>query len=182
VLAATILGLEAMGWSTKGFSDPLDALMHASDADATCIVVDLKLLGIEGLDLVDAFCALKRHSVILFSAYVDLSVAVKAMRTGVDNVLMKPVKPEVLSDAVGESLCALDALPVGDAPIFTRRERQVAELIVSGLNTKEIALKLSISPRTVEFFRASLLRKTHSKNLASLVAALIPLGYYPSRQ
>lgn len=179
VLAATVLCLDTPEWSPRGFSDPVEALMFASDADPTCIIADLKIPGIEDLDLVAAFCALRRHGVIILSAYIDVQMTVEAMRTGVDNVLVKPTSPEQLADAVRKTLAALDAAPVQDHLTFTRRERQVAELIVAGKRTKEIALDLGISPRTVEFFRASLLRKTHSTSTAGLGAALMRVGFYP---
>lgn len=179
VLQLTVLALEGL-WKPSPFDDPIAALMHAADAEPTCIVVDLKLPGIEGLDLVAAFCAMKRHAVILSSAYVNVSTAVEAMRLGVDNVLTKPMRHETLVDAIKESLAALDALPKQDLLTFTNRERQVAEFLVAGLRTKEIAIEVGVSPRTVEFFRASLLRKTQSKSVGGLFAALVKLGFYGS--
>lgn len=179
ILGTTLLAFQEAGLATAGFSDPLDALMFASDADPTCIVVDLKLPGIEGLDLVAAFCALSRHAVILVSAFVNVTTTVDAMRLGVDNVIEKPVRPDVLVDAVSRALVILAAIPRQDTLTFTRRERQVAEYIVAGLRTKEIAQALALSPRTIEFFRASLLRKTQSANVGALVASLIRLGFHP---
>lgn len=181
ILGATSLMFEEAGFSTLGFADPLDALMFASDADPTCIVVDLKLPGIEGLDLVAAFCALGRHAVIVISAFVNVTTAVDAMRLGVDNVMEKPVRPDRLVDAVRSALVALAATPRQEILTFTRRERQVAEYIVAGLRTKEIAQLLALSPRTIEFFRASLLRKTRSPNVGALVASLIRLGFHPAQ-
>ena len=179
ILGMTLVAFEQATVQTVGFSDPLDALMFASDADPTCIVADLRLPGIEGLDLIAAFCALGRHAVIVVSAYADVSITVEAMRLGADNVLTKPVRNDVLIAAVSAALDSLKARPVQDTLTFTRRERQVAEMVVAGRQTKEIAQVLSISPRTVEFFRGSLLRKTQSKNVGGLVAALIKLGFYP---
>ena len=181
VLQGLLLIFQEAGHKTVGFTDPLDALMWASDVEPTCIIVDLKLPGIEGLDLVAAFCALGRHSVILVSAYVDVSTAVEAMRLGVDNVLQKPVRPETMLLAVNRGLTALRDTPSQDILTFTRRERQVAEQILSGKTTKQIAQLLSLSPRTVEFFRASLLRKTQSPNTAALASALTRIGFGPVR-
>ncbi|MEN5176596.1 response regulator FixJ [compost metagenome] len=58
LLEVTLLAVREAGFSAVGFHEPLDALMWASDADPTCIVADLKMPGVEGLDLVAAFCAL----------------------------------------------------------------------------------------------------------------------------
>ena len=181
VLQGLLLMFQDAGYGTVGFEDPLAALMWVSDVDPTYIIVDLKLPGIEGLDLVAAFCALGRHSVILVSAYVDVSTAVEAMRLGVDNVLQKPVRPEEMMLAVDRGLAALREVPSQDILTFTRRERQVAELMLAGQTTKQIALQLSLSPRTVEFFRASLLRKTQSPNTAALASALTRIGFGPAK-
>ena len=72
----------------------------------------------------------------------------------------------------------LVSMPRQDVLTFTRRERQVAEFIVAGKTTKQIAQALALSPRTVEFFRASLLRKTQSPNSAALASALTRIGFH----
>ena len=179
ILQTHMLALRVSGYDPVGFTDPLDALMWASDAEPTCIVVDLTIPGVEGLDLVAAFCALGRHAVILISAFVDVTTTVDAMRLGVDNVLQKPSDSERLIAAVERALLALAKTPSQDFLTFTRRERQVADLIVAGRTTKQIAQSLSLSPRTVEFFRGSLLRKTQSPNTAALASALTRLGFIP---
>lgn len=181
VLQGLLLMFQDAGYSTVGFDDPLDALMWVSDIEPTCVIVDLKLPGIEGLDLVAAFCALGRHCVILVSAYVDVSTAVEAMRLGVDDVLQKPVRNETMMVAVDRGLTVLRETPTQDVLTFTRRERQVAELMLAGQTTKQIALQLSLSPRTVEFFRTSLLRKTQSPNTAALASALTRIGFGPAK-
>ena len=180
ILRLTTMILEGAGVQVTPFADPLDALMWASDAEPTCIIVDLKIPGIEGLDLVSAFCALQRHAVILLSAYVDVLTTVDAMRLGVDNVLQKPVGEDALVAAVRRGRDILVSTVMPDTLTFTRRERQVAERLVNGRTTKQIALDLNLSPRTVEFFRASLLRKTQSPNTAALVASLSRIGFVPS--
>lgn len=177
VLMLTDILLTEAGIPARLFNNPLDALMWASDADPTCLIVDLKLPGIEGLDLVAAFCALRRHAVVVVSAFIDVNTTVEAMRLGVDNVLVKPVSSETLLAAVRRGRTLSTGLPREDTFVFTRRERQVAEGIVTGQTTKQIAQTLAISPRTVDFFRASLLRKTQSANTAQLVAALSRIGF-----
>jgi len=179
VLAMIVLSFEVAGFPVIGFHDPLDALMWASESEPTCIVVDLKMPGVEGLDLVAAFCALARHSIILVSAYVDVMTTVDAMRLGVDDVVPKPATPEVLIASARRGLKVLATVPRTDVLTFTRRERQVADLVVAGRTTKQIAQTLGLSPRTIEFFRASLLKKTQSPNTAALVSALTRIGFLP---
>jgi len=177
LLDLTLLGVRGAGFSAVGFDDPLDALMWASDADPTCIVADLKMPGVEGLDLVAAFCALNRHAVIIVSAFIDVRTTVDAMRLGVDDVLSKPATIDDLIHALRRGQQALATAPAREELTFTRRERQVAEMLVEGLTTKQIAQNLALSPRTVEFFRTSLLRKTQSPNSAALASALTRLGF-----
>lgn len=177
VLQSILLSLREAGIPAMGFGDPLVALNHASEAAPTIIVVDLMMPGIEGLDLVSALCALEKHAVILVSAFVDIGKTVDAMRLGVDDVLQKPVADDVMEAAIRRARVSLKAAkPEADAG-FTRRERQVAAQILDGRTTKQIAQTLELSPRTVEFFRASLLKKTGSPNTAALAAALTKLGF-----
>lgn len=177
LLELTVLAVREAGFSAVGFHEPLDALMWASDAEPTCIIADLKMPGVEGLDLVAAFCALNRHAVVIVSAFVDVRTTVDAMRLGVDDVLPKPASGEELVRALRRGMAALASTPLREELTFTRRERQVAEMLVEGLTTKQIAQNLELSPRTVEFFRASLLRKTQSPNSAALASALTRLGF-----
>lgn len=177
VLQSMLLSLREAGIPAMGFGDPLAALNYASEAAPTCIVVDLMMPGIEGLDLVSALCALEKHAVILVSAFVDVGKTVDAMRLGVDDVIQKPVPDDVMEAAIRRARVSLkSAKPEADAG-FTRRERQVAAQILDGRTTKQIAQTLELSPRTVEFFRASLLKKTGSPNTAALAAALTKLGF-----
>lgn len=177
VLQSLLLTLREAGIPAMGFNDPMAALNHASDAAPTIIVVDLMMPGIEGLDLVSALCALEKHAVILVSAFVDVGKTVDAMRLGVDDVLQKPVADDVMEAAIRRARVNLKTVkPEADAG-FTRRERQVAAQILGGRTTKQIAQMLELSPRTVEFFRASLLKKTGSPNTAALAAALTKLGF-----
>jgi two-component system response regulator FixJ len=177
LLELTVLAVREAGFSAVGFHEPLDALMWASDAEPTCIIADLKMPGVEGLDLVAAFCALNRHAVVIVSAFVDVRTTVDAMRLGVDDVLPKPASGEELVRALRRGMAALASTPLREELTCTRRERQVAEMLVEGLTTKQIAQNLELSPRTVEFFRASLLRKTQSPNSAALASALTRLGF-----
>lgn len=177
LLELTLLAVRDAGFRAVGFHDPLDALMWASDAEPTCIVADLKMPGVEGLDLVAAFCALNRHAIIIVSAFVDVRMTVDAMRLGVDDVLPKPVIAAQVISAIEAGVAAVRAAPATEELTFTRRERQVAELLVAGQTTKQIAQVLALSPRTVEFFRASLLRKTQSPNSAALASALTRIGF-----
>lgn len=177
ILHTLLLELGVADHVTRGFSDPLDALMWVSDADPCCIIVDLKIPGVDGLDLISAFTAMRRHAVIVISAYISVADTVEVMKLGCKHVLQKPVPAGQLNEVVAEAVNGLGPVVFDEALTFTRRERQVGELLMQGLTTKQIAQSLELSPRTVDFFRASLLRKTCSPNTAALVVALGRVGF-----
>lgn len=176
VLQMLLVSLRGAGFNAIGFSDPLDALMWVTEADPACLIVDLKMPGVDGLDLVEACLSLGRHDLILISAQATIRTAVDATKLGAFDVIEKPFEAERLVESVSRAM-ELRQPSLADEPTFTRRERQVAELIIAGHSTKAIARRLGISPRTVEFFRASLRRKTHSKTTAGLAIALARIGF-----
>ncbi|WP_122468797.1 response regulator transcription factor [Brevundimonas lutea] len=165
------LGLEQADMPVMSFGEPVEALAWAVAAPASVVIVDLRIPEVDGLDLVQALCGLDRHAVIILSAIVDVSMTVEAMRLGAFNVLEKPASTDRIIRAVEEAQAAI-AKPAQAFAGFTPRERQVAELIMDGQTTKQIAQALLLSPRTVEFFRANLLRKTGATNPAALVSIL----------
>lgn len=178
VLALLEMNLTEAGFDVTAFDDPIRALLWASDAEPACIVADFMLPGVEGLDLIEAFQAIGRHAVFLVSAHIDVKTAVGAMKLGVEDVVQKPVAIGPLVEAIWAAIGSLPSQDLDANEVtFTRRETQVAELIVGGRTAKEIAKALQISPRTVDFFRTSLLRKTHSPNSAALASALTRLGF-----
>jgi two-component system response regulator FixJ len=177
ILGTLIEGLAERGIKAIGAATSVDALMQLSDIEPSCVVLDLKMPDVEGLDLLAAFCAAKRHVIIILSAYVDVGTTVDAMRLGAFDVLEKPVSMDRLEAAIHEALKHLETQAQADDLTFTRRERQVAELIVQGQTAKQIAQHLGLSHRTIEFFRSNLMRKTHSPNSAALASALTRIGF-----
>lgn len=177
MLEAMVRGLRDLGLRVTGCTRSIEALMKASESAPMTIVVDLKMPRVDGLDLVTALCDMKRHAVIVLSAYVDVPTTDRAMRLGAADVLQKPIGPEQLYGAVKEAAASVGLNGAADEVTFTRRERQVAALLIQGMTAKQIALHLELSPRTVEFFKASLLRKTRSPNSAALASALTRIGF-----
>lgn len=169
------LTIEQAEFSTLCFGDPVEALAWAVGAPASVIIVDLRIPEVDGLDLVKALCDLDRHAVIILSAVVDVTMTVEAMRMGAFNVLVKPAGSDRILAAVHDAMAAI-AKPSQAFEGFTPRERQVAEGIMAGQTTKQIAQRLMLSPRTVEFFRANLLRKTGATNSAGLASILARLN------
>lgn len=147
-----------------------------------CIVLDVAMTGMSGLEL------LERHGVasltvpvIVLTAHGDVPSAVRAIRAGARMMLEKPVSPDIICEHVRDALAA-DA---ADGPLrrratqltqgvraITPREREVLSGYLSGLVTKEIAVTLKISVRTVEVHKAHILARLQLDSMAELVRQL----------
>ena len=150
-----------------------------------CIVLDLLMPDMDGLELLEAFGQrLIKMPVIVISAHGEIPSAVKSMQLGAVNFLQKPVNHQEFLGCVRAAL-ADDRLyreqygnPQSMAErltSLTRRERDVLELIIAGKGNKAIAWDLGTSVRTVETHRANLMRKLQVRAVADLVRLTLPL-------
>jgi len=159
----------SLGCPSQLFGSAEEFLQRGDLGRTGCVVVDLRLPGINGLELQRKLQDLAADlPVILMSAYADVSIAVQAMRQGVLTVLEKPCDAEVLAQCVHEALDLhrrhrlrnerrkqLKLRFDGLHP----RERETLELIVAGEANKTIARRLGVSRRTVDRIRADVLEK-----------------------
>ena len=159
--------------------DPFDSAERFLDAVGRLpdgiVLTDLKMPGMDGLGLLGALKSMGEplRPTIIMSAFADIPIAVEAMKAGAVGVLQKPIMPAALLQAVEDAMSLVNEPKTGWAAVrLTGRERQVADQMACGLTSKEIALKLGISHRTVEVFRSSLLRKTNTNNVAALVSLM----------
>lgn len=180
---AFLLGAE--GIQTRTYDSARALLDRSAELEAGCIITDIRMPDINGLEMV---IELKRlsvpHPVIVLTGHADVSLAVQAMKVGVVDFLEKPFQDESLLRAVratlsqsGASACqnkerAEIAERVGQ---LTARERDVFEAIVAGDSNKAAALKLGISPRTVEIYRANVMTKMQANSLSELVRMALRL-------
>lgn len=148
------------------------------DPDPGCVLLDLRMPGMSGLDLQQAMkesgCSLP---VIFMSGDGNIRAGVTAVKEGAVDFLEKPFPIRVLVERIEEAL-ALDRArrvedegrrQIGDrVDRLTAREREVMQLVVKGLSNKEIAKVLDISPRTVENHRAQMMAKMQADNIAEL--------------
>jgi FixJ family two-component response regulator len=144
-----------------------------------CIVADVRMPGMSGLDLVRRLVEQGDDlPIILITGHGDVDMAVQAIKLGAFDFIEKPFDESRLLEAVRAAagrlrlersetseLSELRARAQG----LSDRQRQVMELAVEGLSNKEIALRLGISPRTVEIHRAWMMERMGAKNLADLV-------------
>ena len=140
-----------------------------------CLIVDVRMPIMSGLELLEHLNLQKSHlPVIIMTGYGDISMAVRAMKLGAIDFVVKPFNEQCLLEIVQKlpANCK-DINPVEDINerinSLSERERQVIDLILDGKLNKEIAFELSISISTVEAHRANIMRKMQAKNLAQLV-------------
>lgn len=145
-----------------------------------CLVVDLRLPEMSGIQLVrrvrDQFCSIPS---IMVSGFATPRVVVDALRAGVHDFLEKPLDPQALLDAVQEALRLHDQAQNTNAngksgPLepLTPLELEILRHVASGLSSKEIAVKLGRSKRTIDYHRAMILRRSGVKSMSTLVSEL----------
>lgn len=160
--------------------DSAAAFLEACPKDAAlgCVLLDLRMPGMSGLDLQQTMkesgCPLP---VIFMSGDGDIRAGVTAVKEGAVDFLEKPFPVRVLVDRIEEALARDRARRAGEEgrrqigermDRLTAREREVMQLVVKGLSNKEIAKVLDISPRTVENHRAQMMAKMQADNIAEL--------------
>jgi two-component system response regulator FixJ len=159
--------------SASGFLD------DAARIEAGCIVTDVRMPGIDGIELIRR---LKERGialpVIVMTGHADVPMAVEAMKEGAIDFLEKPFGDEVFLAAVRSALARQEKDShhgtqiteiQGRFDALSERERQVLEGLVAGKANKAIAYDLGISPRTVEIYRANVMAKMQAKSLSELV-------------
>lgn len=149
-----------------------------SDAPS-CLVLDVRLPGLSGLDLQRELNESEFQIPIIFmTGHGDIPMSVRAMKNGAQEFLTKPVRGQDLLDAVQHAIARDRAARRERAKMadlrtrfdsLTPREREVLDLIVAGLLNKQIAGELNIEEVTIKSHRAHIMRKTHAESLAHLV-------------
>ena len=180
VLDSLQLYLARQDLETSCFGAAQD-LLDAVDGGAqfNCIVSDVRMPGMSGLDLVRHLVARSVVApIILITGHGDIDMAVSAIKSGAFDLIEKPFEEARLLASIRNALeiarqRTLDAAETKELHLrlqtLSERQRQVMELAVAGLSNKEIGSRLNISPKTVENHRAWVMERTGAKNLAELV-------------
>lgn len=180
--------LASYGLSTRQFSSA-EALLAELDAlEPGCLVIDIRMPGMDGLELQDALrqqgCKLP---IVIVTGHADVGLAVRGMKAGALDFIEKPYSEIVLLRAVQQALlrgqddCHTQTqTQAARARIatLTPRERDVLTRLVEGRPNKVIAHELGISPRTVEIHRANLMEKLGCRSLAEAVRVAIAAHFY----
>jgi two-component system response regulator FixJ len=187
VLDSLRLYLERNGVRASCFSAAESFLVDTkAKRSFDCVVADVLMPGLSGIDLVRQMASLGNSiPVILITAYGQIEMAVGAIKFGAFDFIEKPFDEqrllESIREAVGHTGEPLDASVdlrqlQARADSLTDRQREVVELAATGMSNKEIALRLRISPRTVESHRAWMMERMQARNLADLIRKVMQLN------
>lgn len=172
---ALSLLLSLHGHATAVFASAEDFLRALSPAWRGCVVTDIRMPGMSGLDLQQALVNHPaRLPVIIITGHGDVAAARQAFKASAVDFLEKPFDNELLLQAIGRALAGLalergaDALQ-GARSTLSARERQVMDLVVDGLDNRLVGERLGISTRTVEVHKSRVMAKVGARNLAELI-------------
>ena len=176
----------SIGLRTLSFASPAELLQAAAPDGPGCLILDVRLPGISGLDLQDQ---LARHGIALpivfMTGHGDIPMSVRAMKAGAVDFLPKPFRDQDMLDAVAAAIerdtqrraeaSALDEVRARYATL-TPREREVMAHVASGLMNKQVAGLIGLSEITVKIHRGNVMRKMGVRTLADLVRQAQALG------
>ena len=140
-----------------------------------CLIIDVRLPKMNGLELLE-YLRLRKNQIpiIMMTGYGDIAMAVRAMKGGAQDFILKPLNHNCLLEIVQKcfdfSVRKYEVHNIHDrVNLLSTRERQVIDLLLHGKLNKEIAYELSISMSTVEAHRANIMNKMKAKNIAQLI-------------
>jgi FixJ family two-component response regulator len=175
-------------WKPETFASAHEFLDRPRTPVPSCLVLDLSLPGLNGLELQTRIAAERTDMPIIFiTGHGDIPKTVQAMKAGAVEFLTKPLNNEALVSAIGKALERSRLALAQDARMqelrgrytsLTSREREVMMLVVSGLLNKQVGGELGISEITVKAHRGQVMQKMKADSLAALVkmAAELPIG------
>jgi two-component system, LuxR family, response regulator FixJ len=178
--------LESVGIEVVTHESASAFLDIMSKVEPACIITDVRMPGLSGIDLLQRMKGLKLDvPVIVITGHADVPLAVEAMKVGAADFFEKPFDDEALLASVRSALSrherdhqrhAERADMDARLASLSSRERDVLNGLVAGHANKQIAFDLGISPRTIEIYRANLMTKMHAASLSDLVRMALVAG------
>jgi FixJ family two-component response regulator len=184
--------IRSIGLDVETYASGHEYLRRPPPQSPACLVLDVRMPGLSGLDLQRELADQGREIPIIFiTAHGDIPMTVKAMKAGAAEFLSKPFRDQDLLDAICQALARDRASMAARADLaetrgryatLTRREKEVAILVVRGLPNKQVASKLNLSEVTVKVHRRHIMLKMEAKSLPELVRITEMLRLHSSPQ
>jgi FixJ family two-component response regulator len=181
--------IKSAGWRSETFASAQEFLAHTRATLPCCLVLDVSLPGLTGLELQQHLTERTDMPIIFITGHGDIPTSVRAMKAGAVEFLTKPFDDEVLIHAIRGALERSRAAIREEAQMrvlrdcyasLTPRERDVMALVVAGLLNKQVGGELGISEITVKAHRGQVMRKMNADSLPDLVTMAARLGLQPA--
>ena len=171
--------IESVGLRARWFTSANEFLQSVEPESAGCLLLDLRMPGMSGIELQDRLRRLGADMpIILLTGYADVPVAVRAMKDGAFDVMEKPFSQQALLDRIHAALTTAAAARQAEQErraiqqritTLSDGEREVLTLLCEGKSNKEIASSLRLTRRAIEARRAKIMRKMQADSLAQLI-------------
>ena len=190
VRRSLVRSVEAADYEVLEFASAVDFLESALIDSVSCVVCDLVMPGLSGLELQESIRSkLPFLSIILITGHGNIPASVSAMKAGAVDFLEKPIRRDALLEAIDSAVERSNRMRTATAELnelkrryerLTPREREVLVLVSAGLLNKQVAAQLGAAEKTVKQHRGSIMRKMQAESLADLVMMADQLGIRPT--
>ena len=183
--------LRSVDLAVETFASSQEFLARTKPAGPSCLILDVRLRGENGLEFQDSMTRSNLYMPVVFiTGHDDIAMTVKAMKAGAQDFLSKPFRDQDLLDAVDHALAkdrkrlqaahSISSLRMSYESL-TPREREVVGFVLAGLLNKQIASEMSISEVTVKMHRGQAMKKMAARSVADLIRKTQSLGVEPLR-
>jgi FixJ family two-component response regulator len=183
---------QSVGLEVEAFGSAAELLKNKLPEVPSCLVLDIRLPGLSGLDLQTELAkASIRVPIIFITGHGDIPMTVRAMKGGAVDFLTKPFRDQDLLDAVVSAIDKDRKRRESDKTVaslqvlfetLSSREREVLAFVAAGLMNKQIAAELGLAEITVKIYRGHIMKKMQAKSLADLIRMTEALGIHPAKR